>query len=80
MNHTISKDTFFVIYILASIGAGISIWGYYNLLEGCQKNIPQAQELGKKQIRAGCNIITLTSYIERGVLPPPDLIKDITLL
>ena len=76
MNDPIPQELYPVLHrLLTVIGIGICIYGVLNVLEGAGKNVPDAQELGERQLKAGRNLFILAAYIEKGTLPDPETIE-----
>ena len=76
MNDPIPQELYPVLHrLLTAIGIGICIYGVLNVLEGAGNNVPDAQELGERQLKAGRNLFILAAYIKKGTLPAPETIE-----
>ena len=76
MNDPIPQDFYPVLHrLLTVIGIGICIYGVLNVLEGAGNNVPDAQELGERQLKAGRNLFILAANIKKGTLPAPETIE-----
>ena len=76
MNDLIPQEFYPVLHrLLTAIGIGICIYGVLNVLEGAGNNVPDAQELGERQLKAGRNLFILAAYIKKGTLPDPETIE-----
>lgn len=80
MNDIISKEACHTLSVLiTALGVGLSINGLLNVLEGSGSSISQAQELGEKQMKVGRYLVIFAVYIEKGIMPPPEILEYISL-
>ena len=76
MNEPIPQEAYYPLSVLVlAIGAGFSILGTRNVLEGCSNNAPAARELGERQLKIGGNFAFLSAYIKKGILPAPEIME-----
>ena len=45
--------------LVIALGAGLSVWGVINLLEGYGNDNPGAKSQGIKQLMAGCGVVLI---------------------
>ena len=76
MNEPIPQEAYYPLSVLVlAIGAGFSISGMRNVLEGYSNNDPAARELGKRLLKIGGNFAFLSASIQKGILPAPEIME-----
>ena len=64
--------------LLTRLGTGLAFEGIHNVMEGTGNNIPDAKELGERQVKAGGMLMFLGNYIAKnGTLPEPEIMESL---
>lgn len=75
-NEPIPQEAYYPLSMLFIIlGVSLSIMGVFNVLEGCGNNTPSIRELGERQLKIGGNLVFLSAYIKKGILPEPEIME-----
>ena len=76
MNEPIPQEAYAPLStLITALGVGLAVWGIRNLIEGYSNNIPSAQSLGERQLRAGGNLVFLAACVKEGHVPDPEIME-----